>query len=250
MNNQTPPPLAGYPQACAPSQPSAGAFTAPTSPAAPTTQPPPAAYAGVGTAGEGLSPTPAGPSSAYNPFPNDPTLILRRIDRDKISVSTEACHRYAIDPNRVTTFIKRCKNGAHFPPVVLFQQTDGSLLLVDGLHRLAAFDQIGVKIISAVVIGDLGQALVAGIRQNIPSNGTLRSGPDSMKSLCLLATALGRKITPPEAASLGLRFDDNHEVLSPTTLSLLTPLPRFAPGATAPAQPIGKPPTTPKKKAA
>ncbi|MBX3742113.1 MAG: ParB N-terminal domain-containing protein [Akkermansiaceae bacterium] len=175
---------------------------------------------------------------------------MQRVDRDRISASTEACHRHAIDPKRVASFIKRCKNGAHFPPVVLFQQADGSLLLVDGLHRLAAFDQIGVKIISAVVIDDLGQALVAGIRQNIPGNGTLRSGHDAMKSLFLLATALGRKITPPEAASLGLRFDDSHEVLSPATLSLLTPLPHFPSSAAAPAKPPGKPPTKPKKKAA
>jgi hypothetical protein len=226
LNNPTPPPPAGYPQAYAPGQPSPGTFAAPAAP------PPPApAYAGVGTTVGTPPPTPAGPPPAYKPFPNDPSMILQRVDRDRISASTEACHRHAIDPKRVASFIKRCKNGAHFPPVILFQQADGSLLLVDGLHRLAAFDHIGVKIISALVIEDLGQALVAGLRQNIPSNGKLRTGDDAMRSLCLLAHALGRKIAPEEAASLGLKSDDTHQVLPSSILSLSAPSP-YSPTST------------------
>jgi hypothetical protein len=220
MNNQTPPPPAGYPQAYAPDQPYPGAFNAP-----PSSPPPPApGYTGGGTHPAGHAPPPANPPPPpYKPFPNDPTLIFQLIDRDKISASTEVCHRHAIDPKRVASIAKRCKSGAHFPPLVLFQQADGTLLPVDGLHRLAAFDQIGIKIISAIVIDDLAEALVAGIRQNLPKDGKVRSGADAVRSLCLLATALGRKITQPEAASLGLRFDENHEVLSPTTRSLMAP---------------------------
>jgi hypothetical protein len=191
------------------------------------------------------------PETEGKPFPTDPMLIFQRVDRDRISISAEVCHRHELDPKRVATLAARHKNGAHFPPLVLFQKGDGDLLLVDGLHRLVAFDQMGVKVLSAVVIDDLGQALVAGIRQNLPKDGRVRSGADATRSLCLLATALGRKITQPEAASLGLRFDEKHEVLSPTALRLMiSPLQHSPTGAAVTSKPAGNPPTRRRKKAA
>lgn len=248
MNNQTPPPPAGYPH---PMQPFLGAFNTPP-PSPPVSA---QGYIGIGTAAGGYA-APSPPASsqrpAYHPFPNDLMLGSRLVNRNEISVSTEICHRHAMNPTRVATIAKRCLDGAHFPPLVLFQRPDGGLHLVDGLHRLAAFDQIGVKIISAIVIDDLGQALVAGIRQNLPKDGKLRSGPDAMKCLFLLATALGRKITPPEAASLGILFDENHEVLSPATLKLLTSIHSYAfpSSAQTGVKAVHKNSVTTKKKAA
>lgn len=250
MNNQTPPPPPlGYPYGHATSHPEPFTAKVPPPPPPPAPSSPGHFGNGMGNVDQGM-PQPA-PLPPPRSFPNDPTLAFQLVDRDKISASAEAWHRKSLDPKRVARIVSRCRKGAHFPPMVLFLQPDGTLLLVDGLHRLTAFDQIGIEVISSIIIDDLATALVAGIRQNIPKNGKKRSGEDALRSLCLLATALGRKVKPPEAASLGLRYDDSHELVSPTFLRVFAPtVPPATPGRSSVVQSDRARAAKPKKKTA
>lgn len=126
-------------------------------------------------------------------------------------------------PSAQKTLENRLRKGVRFLPVGLFEDPEATLHLVDGLHHLIAFRTRSTDIIPAIISTDLRQALTVGIAINGPKDGKQRHGLDASKGLSLLATALGSKITEPEAASLGLRLED-HEILTPTVLKLYPPI--------------------------
>lgn len=133
------------------------------------------------------------------------------VERDEITSSPEAALRATASSERIATLDSRFKRGASFLPLILHRSADGKLVLVDGWNRLAVFAQNGVNLIAAAVVEeDLATALVAGLRANAPKEGKLRVGTDAQRGLMLLATALGRKITPAEAQSIGLTHAEHN----------------------------------------
>jgi hypothetical protein len=155
------------------------------------------------------------------------------VDRGGIQTRREACLRTCLNFDRIAVLEARARKHAQFPPVILYQAPDGALILVDGWNRLVVCDRLGIILVPALVIEtSLEDALIAGLRMNIPRDGKLRAGSDAAHALVILATALGRSINVAEAASLGLAHTPNAPV-SPDFVNSLC-LPQFP---EAPAKP-------------
>jgi hypothetical protein len=154
----------------------------------------------------------------------DPGFSLENVERERIKTSREACLRTTINYPRVDVLEKRVRDFKPLPPVTLYQAPDGTLVLVDGWNRVVVYDRLGVSLIPALIIDtSLADALVAGLRQNLPQEGKLRSGSDAEHALNILATALGRQITVEEAACVGLAHTPNAPICPSMFNSLCLP---------------------------
>jgi hypothetical protein len=143
------------------------------------------------------------------------------VDRKDITTREDACLRSHLDHNRINLLESRARRFAQFPPLILFKAQDGTLVLIDGWNRVVVYDRLRINVIPALVIDtSLEEALIAGLRMNIPKDGKLRGGDDAARALNILATALGRTITEPEAVSLGLQHSEN-EPLLPRLIKLM-----------------------------
>lgn len=47
--------------------------------------------------------------------------------------------------------VKRLANGSDFPPILVLRHPDGRYEILDGHHRISAYDEVGRDTISAVV---------------------------------------------------------------------------------------------------
>ncbi|MBK1817357.1 ParB N-terminal domain-containing protein [Luteolibacter yonseiensis] len=179
------------------------------------------------------------------PFPRtDSTRDVRLVERSEIRTRPNACLRQELNFERVSLLEKRVsKKHAQLLPIVVWKAPNGDLVLIDGWARVAVADRLKLKLLPAVVINrPLEDALVYGLRMNIPHNGSLRPSNDSLYALGILATALGRPVTPEEAESVGLTYCLN-EPIDAKSLTWLR-CPQFPPAPSAPDETISKPKKT------
>jgi len=93
--------------------------------------------------------------------------------------------RETIDEETVSEYAELINQGREFPPVVVFA-CDGSYLLVDGFHRLAAHALSGKKTITAEIHeGNRRDALLFSITANV-SHGLRRTNEDKRRAVNLL----------------------------------------------------------------
>lgn len=111
------------------------------------------------------------------------TPKIRIIPVDKIVCTGDIQTRARLDDETVTDYSVAMLGGAEFPPVVLFKSMDGTLLLADGFHRVAAARKAGhVEIPAEVRVGERKDAIAYALSANA-KHGLRRTNADKRRSV-------------------------------------------------------------------
>lgn len=102
-----------------------------------------------------------------------------RLDISEIEATSATQVRVRLDPDVIDDYAEAIRNGAPFPPVIVFAENGSSrYILADGFHRIAAAKKIGREQIGAKVIeGGLHEALHFALSANA-EHGLQRSPSD------------------------------------------------------------------------
>lgn len=107
------------------------------------------------------------------------------IEIRKIKLKTNTQSRVKIDQNVVDEYAEDLKEGAKFPPIILFKN-EKNYYIGDGWHRLYSSKKIGKKTIQAdVKPGSIRDAILYSISSNT-AHGLRRTNEDKRKSVTML----------------------------------------------------------------
>jgi len=107
--------------------------------------------------------------------------------------------RVRIDPTTIDDYARDMKNGAIFPPMVVFaEQGSQRYILADGFHRKAGYEKAGIEEVEVQLeVGGMLEALRFALAANA-QNGLRRSNADKVH-------AVQMALKDPELSQLSLR---------------------------------------------
>lgn len=106
---------------------------------------------------------------------------IRRIPVAEIVCAQDIQTRAQLDDETINEYSAEMRAGTEFPPVILFQFADGTLLLADGFHRVAAARKAGRTDIQAEVrVGERQEAVTYALGANT-QHGLRRTSADKRR---------------------------------------------------------------------
>lgn len=109
--------------------------------------------------------------------------IIRTVPIDQLITDRGTQVRACIIDDLVADYATRIEAGDFFPGVRVLETRDGSLVLVDGFHRLAAYRRLGRQEISAIVRrGTMEDAWTMAIGANV-DHGLRRTNADKRRAV-------------------------------------------------------------------
>lgn len=73
------------------------------------------------------------------------------INLSQVSIRKEYQPRVKLDQNVVTDYVEQLENGAEFPPIIVFKESDDKYIIAAGYHRFEAYCRAEKKCIEADV---------------------------------------------------------------------------------------------------
>lgn len=77
-------------------------------------------------------------------------MDTQRINIQRIAVESEIQQRAGQNEECISEYAEEIRNGANFPPIVVYDDGE-KLLLADGFHRLAAYRQAGIETVEVSI---------------------------------------------------------------------------------------------------
>jgi hypothetical protein len=146
--------------------------------------------AGDGTAAPAQPDTVSGPvaptTSPRRAPPRPGSATVTPLPVSAITVDTELQTRASMNPETVAEYAEALAAGIQLPPVVVYRDDDGALLLADGFHRVAAAKRAGLSEFDAVTHeGGRRAALLHAVGANA-RHGLRRTNADKRRCAELL----------------------------------------------------------------
>ncbi len=133
----------------------------------------------------------------------DPAVVIADIvidDETRMNIRLTT----ALDEEKVLTYMISLENGAEFPPLMLFRDAGGDLRVVNGLHRLAAYDQSERKETDAYMLQTRDLLVIDTLRRSVNTIEGLASSREAsiLHALHLIehgyqATDVARQLSLP-----------------------------------------------------
>ncbi len=140
------------------------------------------AAAGAGAPSEGKTGVIFAYGSAFKADWPEPVKVMM----EKIGTLGANHPRDQVDKDIVNEYAERMKDGAEFPPVVIFRDRDGLEWVADGCHRYEAAKMCGLADIKAVVVeGGERDAILFAVGANA-EHGMRRTVADKRKAVTVL----------------------------------------------------------------
>ncbi|MDX2159931.1 MAG: ParB N-terminal domain-containing protein [bacterium] len=109
------------------------------------------------------------------------TITTMQLSRIRTDGGTQ--FRVALDKTTVEQYAEAIKDGAQFPPAIVFVDTDGVAWLADGFHRYAAYKLAGCEDMPvSIEEGSQRQAMIFSLGANA-DHGLRRSNDDKLKAV-------------------------------------------------------------------
>ncbi len=82
--------------------------------------------------------------------------MIVKLPLDRIIIPQGLLPRiFGVNEEKVEEYAEAMENGAEFPPIKVWQKSDGTYQVIDGVHRITAYRKLGRKYTEAEIVQDI-----------------------------------------------------------------------------------------------